>query len=428
MKALQVEPLPGPGAHAVGEQPQDLRLAYLVRERKPRECGEHGRLLASCLLVHRHDASQVAARRVDVQLTERQPDVDLDAQRAQPHEVVDDFARARRIVGQSGREHQLLVVEGNAFIRGRVVVVTPHRSRMPPGQSELLIVRALVHDARSGIVGVRRVEIRHLAEEGGHVADAVLVDPLRAGQVIGDAEPAQRGQVVGQRQVTVVATRCSGHELRNPNERSSTISMVLLCIARDEEPVGCGNHRATRRGPRHGIRVRHHRRDGLAWRHGLSGARPARTGRFRGLDLGSTRNRARGRPTVAALLSGHPTGHANAERGAWTPAQPEAGAGPRVGEGAIVIARLLSCLRWLVPGPDRAAWQREWVAEFECAERDRRRAGLPSSAAWRVRRAWAACRHAWWLRGNSLHLGTLQQVGQHGLRACTIARASRWRR
>jgi putative ABC transport system permease protein len=87
-----------------------------------------------------------------------------------------------------------------------------------------------------------------------------------------------------------------------------------------------------------------------------------------------------------------------------------------MGEGPIVIPRLLSWIRWLVPGPDRAEWVREWLAEFECAERDRRHAGVPSSTAWKIRRAWAAGRHALWLRGHSLDLGTLGQDVHHGLR------------
>src|SRR5580704_9294604 len=149
----------------------------------------------------------------------------------------------------------------------------------------------------------------------------------------------------------------------------------MLYIAH-EESVGCGDHRAARCGPRYHARVRHHRRDGLAWRHGLSGAQPAREGRLRGLELGGARDRARRWPTVAALLSSHPTRRPYAQRRARTPAAPEAGADPRVGEGATVITRLLSWIRWVVPGPDRAAWEREWLAEFECAERDRRRAGL----------------------------------------------------
>jgi putative ABC transport system permease protein len=81
-----------------------------------------------------------------------------------------------------------------------------------------------------------------------------------------------------------------------------------------------------------------------------------------------------------------------------------------------VSRRLLSGIGWLVPASDRAGWQREWLAEFEGAEQDRRAAGQPVSAGWRRARVWAACRHAVWLRWESLHLETVGQDVRHGWR------------
>ena len=82
-----------------------------------------------------------------------------------------------------------------------------------------------------------------------------------------------------------------------------------------------------------------------------------------------------------------------------------------------MIARALTWLRWLVPRADREAWRREWLAEFAAAERDRARAGLPSSRSWRLERLRAASRHALWLRWQAWRPGGLGRDVRHGLRA-----------
>ncbi len=79
-----------------------------------------------------------------------------------------------------------------------------HRPRVPPGQRQLLVVDALVDDAGPRVVRVGGVEVRQVRAGRRKVSRPVLVEPVGAGEGVGDAEPGDRRQVGRHRMGPVV--------------------------------------------------------------------------------------------------------------------------------------------------------------------------------------------------------------------------------
>ena len=189
----------------VREQRDELRLADLVSQCLAGGLGEERGFLGGGGRVHGNPVRQFAGGRFNAQRAGGQAHVHGHPQRAQPHEVHHGGPGVRGVVEQARGQHQLLVVEGDALVGAGVVVVPADRAGVAPGQGQLLVVDALVDDPGARVASVGGVEVGQVRAGLGDVGDAVLGEPPRAGQLVGDAEEAQRLQVGGHRAGEVAA-------------------------------------------------------------------------------------------------------------------------------------------------------------------------------------------------------------------------------
>ncbi|ASR52163.1 hypothetical protein B5J99_12415 [Blastomonas fulva] len=160
VEAAQIESLAF--AHArFGKKLRGLDLADLIADRLSRRGGEERRLFVRGLAVHRHHRLKIVGRLIDGEGARRKLDVDLDAQRAQPGEIVDHLARLWRIGPQPGLQHHLFGIEARALVGAAVVIMAAQRIGVLPAQSQLEEVprNAFMHDDRPRIARDRKVEI-----------------------------------------------------------------------------------------------------------------------------------------------------------------------------------------------------------------------------------------------------------------------------
>ena len=135
--------------------------------------------------IHGYGGGEVIGGLLERELSEREADVDLDAEGAKAHEAVDDFLGAGCCVEEAGLEHHLFGVEADAFVGFGVVVVAADGVRMVPAPGELEVVSgdAFVDDDRARIVRGGEGEEAEVGAGRVFVAGAVLIEargPVRS--------------------------------------------------------------------------------------------------------------------------------------------------------------------------------------------------------------------------------------------------------
>ena len=147
------------------------------------------------------------ARLLDGQVPEGEAYVDFDPKRPEAHEIVNNPPRHRSAVEQTRLREHLLVVKGDALVGARVVEMPPCRARVAPGQGQLLVVRPLVDDPGPGVGRIGAVEVRELRRRDRYITDPILVQAVRAGEVVGNAQPSERLEVGRPGSIQVMAQR-----------------------------------------------------------------------------------------------------------------------------------------------------------------------------------------------------------------------------
>src|SRR5436309_4748347 len=170
----------------VGEEFVDLQLADLVRNRLTGDRSEESRFCVRRACVHGHGVLEILGRLRDAEFTERELHVDFHAQRSQPHEVPDDFARARAVVEQAGVQHHLFCIKADALVGAGIVVVTANRVGMTPGERKLKVVsgHALMHNFTARVFGRGQRKVAERRTWRVDVACAVLIQPIGRSEVV----------------------------------------------------------------------------------------------------------------------------------------------------------------------------------------------------------------------------------------------------
>src|SRR6185436_17406453 len=148
------------------------------------------------------------------------------------------------------------------------------------------------------------------------------------------------------------------------------------------------------------VRLRHHRSDRAAERHGVSRARPARARRPGQVSVGKRGGRARRRASGAPLLHAHRPRREGARRGSRVLSIDASRRQTPDGTRLIMLRwcdLVLRAAAPLVPYDIRRDWLREWRAEFAYAATRAARANKPMPLA-SLARALGAIVHAAWLR------------------------------
>ena len=101
---------------------------------------------------------------IEREFAEREFHIHFHAQRAQPHEIVNDLARMRAVIEQTGLQHHFLGIKADPFIRAGVVVMPPDRVLVFPGKTKLKIMpgNSFVNSDRPRVFCCRAPEVTEL--------------------------------------------------------------------------------------------------------------------------------------------------------------------------------------------------------------------------------------------------------------------------
>src|SRR5205085_5130960 len=140
---------------------RDLELANLIADGLAWTGRERDRFLTRGVRIHRHFFFEVLCGLIEREFTEREAHVHFHAKRAQTHEIVNNFARVRAVVEQTGLQHHLLGVKADAFVRARVVVMTLDWVLVFPGKTKLEVMawNSFVNNDRPRVLRGRAPEI-----------------------------------------------------------------------------------------------------------------------------------------------------------------------------------------------------------------------------------------------------------------------------
>ena len=135
------------------------------------------RFLTRGLLVHRDFLLQIFGGLLKGEFAEREFHVHFHAQRAQSHEIVNDLARVRTVIEQTGLQHHFFSVKADPFVRTRVVVMPPDRVLVFPRETKLKVMtgNSFVNGDRPRIHRGRAPEVAKFFRRLRNVTDAILI-------------------------------------------------------------------------------------------------------------------------------------------------------------------------------------------------------------------------------------------------------------